>query len=173
MPLWENVGGTPKKITKLWQNVGGTPTLFTSFKQNISGTFVELLKEYIAKFEHVAVSGSSAGSSNSNRSEFDIESGWSVTKEWNASATGVTGPTAYHSIIYSLSSINKTFTLKVTGTYSGSGSIKVTVNDTDLVTSSPVSITRTIESGDTLTVTCSGSVGYTVGGSYNMTITIT
>lgn len=173
MPLWENVGGTPQKIIKLWQNVGGTPTLFTSFKQNIGGNFVELLKEYIAKFEHVAVSGSSGGSSSQNRNEFSIESGWSVTKEWSADATGVTGQTAYHSISYSLSSSTKTLTLKVTGTYSGSGSINVTVNGTDLATSSPVSITRTIEPTDTLSISCGGSVGYTTGGSYNMTITIT
>lgn len=173
MPLWENVGGTPKKITKLWQNVDGTPQLFTSFKQNVGGTFVELLKEYIATIQYLATSGSSAGNSSQNRSEFNIESGWSRTEEWSANATGVTGPVGYHSLSYGLSSVNKTLTLKVTGTYSGSGSIHVYVDGTDLVTSSPVSITRTIEPSDTLSISCGGSVGYTTGGSYNMTITIT
>lgn len=92
---------------------------------------------------------------------------------YGVKGTGVTGPVAYHSKIYTLLSSTKTLTLKVTGTYSGSGSINVTVNGTDLATSSPVSITRTIAPSDTLSISCGGSVGYTTGGSYNMTITIT
>lgn len=42
MPLYQNVGGTIKNITKLTQNVGGTLKTLTSLKQNVGGTLKEV-----------------------------------------------------------------------------------------------------------------------------------
>lgn len=172
MPLYQNIGGTPKKINKLWQNVDGTPKLFTSFKKNVGGTLVELLQKYIAKISGVRAGGSNVNQS-SNQFSSSLESGESYSDSAGSNATGVTGYSYFTTNTFSVTPL-KTCTLKFTGTYSGGGgSLSVKINDTELVTTSPVSITRTVYTTDTISIKANASWGYQSGGKYDFTLTIT
>lgn len=172
MSLHQNVGGTIKQITTLTQNVGGALKTLTSFKQNVSGTLKELLSQYVATLTGGRAGGSNASSSNSPFTE-SLQSGESFTDSGGANSTGQTGYSYFKNITISSVSLTKTCTFALTGTFSGSGNLSVKINGTELVTTSPVSISKTVATSDTIVIQGSAAWGYQDWGFYDFTLTIT
>lgn len=172
MPLHTNVNGVIKTLSSLHENVGGVIKKFSSYKENAGGVFKELLQRYVAK-----ISGVRAGGSNVNQSSTpfssSLESGDSYSDSAGSNATGVTGYSYFTTNTFSVTPL-KTCTLKFTGTYSGSGgSLSVKINDTELVTKSPVSISKTVYTTDVISIRANASWGYQSGGKYDFALTIT
>lgn len=172
MSLHENVSGVIKTYSSLHENVSGVIKKFSSYKENVGGVLKELLQQYIATISGVRTGGSNVNQS-SNQFSSSLESGGSYSDSAGSNATGVTGYSYFTSNTFSVTP-SKTCTLKFTGTYSGDGgSLSVKINDTELVTNSPVSITRTIYTTDTISIKANASWGYVSGGKYDFTLTIT